>query len=75
VPVLFGLNYRGFAEAVELVELGAAQAIGDTSTLVQMVEGLYADEASCVHKGEVAKAYVQSRAGATALILKNCSIN
>lgn len=71
MPVLFGPKYQAFAEAVELVSLGAAEPVTDATTLQQTVAGLLSDPASLALRGAKAESYVRSRAGATEIILSS----
>lgn len=69
MPVLFGPNYGSFAEAVELIEVGAAAPVRDADELRRTVEAWTADPAVLAFKGAAAESYVRSRTGATRIIL------
>ena len=70
MPVLFGPKYRSFAEAVELVERGAAVSVAGAAELEAAVAAWVDDPAVLAEKGRRAAEYVRSRAGATAKILE-----
>ena len=69
MPVVFGPAYAAFAEAVELVELGAAAPVTDAGGLIRTVNEWLADPAGLAFKSAAAESYVRSRAGATRIIL------
>ncbi len=69
MPVVFGPKYMAFAEAVELVELGAAAPVSDAGGLLRTVEEWISDPAGLAFKGAAAESYVRSRAGASRIIL------
>lgn len=69
MPVLFGPNYKAFAEAVELVEVGAAAPVRSAEELLRIVGEWTADPAVLAFKGAAAESYVRSRTGATGIIL------
>lgn len=69
MPVLFGPKYTAFAEAVELVELGAAAAVTDAGCLLATVAAWTGDPGVLAFKGAAAESYVRGRAGATQIIL------
>ena len=70
MPVLFGPKYRAFAEAVELVERGAAVSVAGAAELEAAVAAWVDDPAVLAEKGLRAAEYVRSRAGATTKILE-----
>lgn len=69
IPVLFGPNYTSFAEAVELIEVGAAASVRNADELLRIVGEWTADPAVLAFKGAAAESYVRSRTGATQIIL------
>lgn len=69
VPVIFGLKYEKFKEAVDLLELGGAWAIGDAEELKAVFQALQQPEKR-THAAQAAKNYVSTRAGATQIIMK-----
>lgn len=74
MPVFFGPKYRAFAEAVELIEVGAAASVSDTETLKAAVAAWADDPAVLSERGTRAAAYVRNHAGATDKILNNTAI-
>ncbi len=73
VPVFFGsrARYDKFQEAVDLVRLGGAFAIANTSELVSSFEALGRGDA-LQRAGEAARSYVHQHRGATAAIVSYC---
>lgn len=69
MPIAFGPKYKAFAEAVELVELGAAASVSDAGDLIRTVNGWLSDPGGLAFKGAEAESYVRSRTGATRIIL------
>lgn len=74
MPVLFGPKYQAFAEAVELVGIGAAASVSDADGLKAAVAAWTADPEALRRRGETAAAYVRSRAGATRKIIDTLGI-
>jgi 3-deoxy-D-manno-octulosonic-acid transferase len=68
-PVLHGPEYEKFAEAVELVETGAGIPITNALELEKILDELWSNEALLKTKGEAAREYVYSKAGATEKIM------
>ncbi len=69
-PVLFGPEYEKFAEAVDLVDCGAAIPINNALELEQVLTGLWHNEKLLKQKSEAAKNYVYAHAGATQKIVQ-----
>ncbi|MEY5068341.1 MAG: hypothetical protein RLZ47_203 [Bacteroidota bacterium] len=69
IPIIFGPNYQKFQEAKDLISEGAGFSIANagelTDTFQQLTDADYRKKA-----GTAAKYYVQSRVGATEIILK-----
>lgn len=69
IPIIFGPNYQKFQEAKDLISEGAGFSIANaeelTDTFQQLTDASYRKKA-----GNKAKHYVQSRVGATEIILK-----
>lgn len=70
MPVLFGPRYEAFAEAVELVAIGAAASVLGAEGLIARVAEWGDDPAELARRGRLAAEYVRSRAGATERILR-----
>jgi 3-deoxy-D-manno-octulosonic-acid transferase len=68
-PVIFGPEYEKFAEAVDMVEYGAAVSINNALELEKLLSQLWNDESLLREKGAAAKKYVYSNAGATKKIM------
>jgi len=72
VPIFFGnKNYKKFNEAVELIKLGGAVAIGDETELRQQFEE-FKNATALEIAGQVNKDYVQDNTGATDKIINYC---
>jgi len=69
MPVIFGPNYHRFAEAVELVNLGAAFPVHSSKELNDITIDLFNDEAKLNHLSEIARNYVNNNKGATDIII------
>lgn len=69
MPVIFGTNYSRFQEAIDLMELGSAFSVANAKELQQIVEVLSGTEKRSF-SGEIARKYVQEKAGATQIIMK-----
>jgi 3-deoxy-D-manno-octulosonic-acid transferase len=68
LSVIFGPNYQKFAEAVELISIGAAYSIKNYNDLAIVMETLKIDTKREA-LGKVASDYVKSNTGATKAIL------
>lgn len=68
-PVVFGLKYKSFREAVDLVRLGGAFSIGSQDELNQAFDRLISDEALYQQASETCRKYLKSQLGATEMIL------
>lgn len=69
-PVLFGdKNYQKFQEAVDLINLSGASAVGSSGALLREVELLMGNTVNLSAKGQVARGYVFEHRGATDLVL------
>ncbi len=72
VPIFFGnKNYRKFNEAVELINLGGAVAIGSYTELKNQFE-VFADEKTLAIAGQVNQDYVKDNTGATEKVMEYC---
>lgn len=69
MPVLFGPRYEAFAEAVELIEVGAAASVSSAGELQMVVGQWCSTPGDLAFRGAAAESYVRSRAGATKIIL------
>jgi 3-deoxy-D-manno-octulosonic-acid transferase len=68
-PVLHGPEYEKFAEAAELVELGASVPVSNALELEKILDALWADKTMLKTKGAIARNYVYSKAGASKKIM------
>ena len=69
-PILFGPVYEKFAEAVALVERGAAFSISTPLELEERLHHLLTDEKALRSAGAVAKNYVYEQQGASKIIME-----
>lgn len=75
VPIVFGPNYEKFQEAKDMIALGAGFSIRGVKELEVLLDK-FKKLAYLKNSGEIAAQYVESRTGATDLILAhvlNCS--
>ncbi len=68
LPILFGPNYKKFAEATALVEQGGAVAITDAASLQAIFEK-WVVEQERLAIGQVTKGYIERNVGGTDLII------
>jgi 3-deoxy-D-manno-octulosonic-acid transferase len=74
-PVIIGENYSKYFEAVDLVEAGAAESIGDAVELKEVVDEWLADKTYYDESAASAKNYVYAKAGATKKIVEYIYVN
>lgn len=70
IPVVIGPNFDKFIEAVELTDLQACEVIIDQTTLDQTLKSLKFDSQERLHKGNLAKRYIEDHTGSTKIILE-----
>jgi len=68
-PVIYGPEYEKFAEAVDLVEIGAGICINNALELEKVLTALWNDQALLQQKGNAAKDYVYAKAGAAKKVM------
>lgn len=69
LPVIFGLKYKKFAEAVSLVETGGGFSIADSTTFQEVMNHLLIEK-NYNKASSAAKDYVEKNKGATAMIVE-----
>jgi 3-deoxy-D-manno-octulosonic-acid transferase len=74
-PVIIGENYEKYFEAVDLVEKGAAESIGDTNELREVINEWDTDADYYNESAAAAKNYVYENAGATEKIINYIQVN
>lgn len=74
-PVFFGPNYQKFAEAVALVEKGAAYSVKSPTELNKDLAVFMQDENKLLAAGAVSGEFVQSKIGATDIIVNYITEN
>lgn len=73
VPIFFGnKNYKKFNEAVELIKLGGAIAIGNETELREQFQA-FSDEKTLSIAGQINREYVEDNTGATLKIMAFCN--
>jgi 3-deoxy-D-manno-octulosonic-acid transferase len=70
IPVIFGANYRNFAEAVDLVTLGGAYAVSSLPELQRVISSLRSNRALYKRSCDSCKRYVQQHGGATEVVMQ-----
>lgn len=63
-PIIFGINYKKFKEANDLIRLSAAFSVSNYEELQHTVSKLYSDEQTMKTAGNTAKQYVLENIGA-----------
>jgi len=74
-PIFFGPNYKKFNEAVELVKLKSAFAVNNPSDLLLVFNELNSDTIKYNQVCESNKKFVETRKGATKIIVDYLKIN
>ncbi len=74
-PIIIGENYEKYFEAIDLVESGAAESIGDTNELREVIDDWEKDENYYNESAAAAKKYVYENAGATEKIINYIQVN
>jgi 3-deoxy-D-manno-octulosonic-acid transferase len=74
-PIIIGENYERYFEAIDLVELGAAEPISDVNEMKEVVTDWMADEKLYQESAAAAKDYVYQKAGATKKIMEYIYVN
>lgn len=70
MPIFIGPNYHKFQEAKDLIENGVAFVFEDAGQLITHFEDLYHNSTKHAKVVETSKKYVQSKTGATQMILE-----
>ncbi len=73
-PVIFGPNYRKFAEAIDLVNLGAAFSFDSETQFLKIVEDLL-DKNNSTQVGAIALNYCYQKIGATQMIIDRIKLD
>jgi 3-deoxy-D-manno-octulosonic-acid transferase len=71
LPILFGPTYQKFQEAKDLIDLKGAYSISNFEELQSKLDHLIADETLRKQSGDVCRNYVETKRGATDMILHN----
>jgi 3-deoxy-D-manno-octulosonic-acid transferase len=75
MPVFFGPNYKKFNEAVELIKSESVFSVNDANELLSIFNGLEKDLQAYNYCAETNKQYVESRKGATRLVIDYLQFN
>lgn len=67
--VIFGTNYKGFQEAVDLVDLGGAFPVENSRQLISKTKKLLSDKKFLKTSSDICLNYIKKKTGATELIL------
>lgn len=70
LPVIFGPNYKKFAEAVDLVALGGAFPVKNQAEFDQILKSLLTEKKKQAAAAQASKKYVEKNVGATKFIIK-----
>jgi 3-deoxy-D-manno-octulosonic-acid transferase len=70
LPVIFGPNYKKFAEAVDLVSLGGAFPVKNQSEFELILSSLLKEKNKHAAASHASKNYVEKNVGATKFIIK-----
>ena len=71
-PVIFGPNYQKFKEARDLIELGGAFTVSNSSELIKIMNSLLSNESVIKSKSAICLDYVKQNLGATDKIFEHC---
>ena len=71
MPIIFGPNYSRFAEALDLIELGAAFTVNSVEELSTIINMLLTNDSLFESTATTAKKYVLEKTGATEIVLKS----
>jgi len=71
IPVVFGPSFSKFQEAIDLIELKAAYSIKSYKELMNILDVWLSHPETLIKAGKIAKEYIESKAGATNLIVDN----
>ncbi len=69
IPVIFGPNFKGFQEAVDLIKLGSAFTVKSKDQLEAVFQNLIGNDEAYQKACETSKKYVNKSVGATKIIL------
>ncbi len=69
IPIFFGPKHQQFQEALDLIELGSAFCIKETSTLIMQFNALYYHKAAYQKAAAISKKYTLNNTGGTAIIM------
>ncbi|MCF8369889.1 MAG: 3-deoxy-D-manno-octulosonic acid transferase [Bacteroidales bacterium] len=68
-PVIFGPNFKKFAEAVELIDTGGAFHVNNSSECIQFLNKLLSDPSHFNHAEKACFKYIDEKKGATQKVL------
>ena len=68
-PVIFGLNYKKYREASELIKAGGGFSINNAIELKKLADDLFNNKDRLQATGGKAKKYIEENRGATAVVL------
>lgn len=71
IPIVIGLNYKKFSEAVALVNMGGCISVNNQEELEEQLSLLISNEDERLEKGHISRTFVEMNKNATEIILKN----
>jgi len=74
IPVLFGPNYHRFQEAIELIEIGAAQSVSNPDQLAKALNPLINSESELERVKQISAVFFTKKEGATKTIVENLNL-
>lgn len=74
-PVVFGPNYRKFKEANDLIALGGAASIGNSSEFYSLLQTYVNVPSAIKEKGDICGKYVQDNLGSTQKVVSQIEKN
>lgn len=75
LPLLFGPNYKRFAEAVSLVKMGGAFVVNKPEDAIRLVNELNGNDNFRRGASDICRDFVETHAGATLRVIKGLSKN
>ena len=70
LPIIIGPRYQKFSEAIDLVESGGAFAVHNGNELLSTIRQQFSDLKLLKTSSEISRNYVQSKLGATSVIME-----
>ncbi len=71
IPMAFGPNYKRFAEAIDLINIGGAECVNNDNELIRWMGILSKNSIMRRKRADICRKYVEDGRGATNLIMKH----